>query len=202
MYTASTQRLLNGHKTEQLFLDFINSKSLWRARTYGQRSLDNKLQDDLRRIAISSNSDYAKDKINKLPEEWRHIYKRGIGNSFPALCRWDADALCVYNNSPQFFAEIKSTKRSNHAVFIEASCYLAALVNDRLALPLHFVFHLNQPDIEWAYATLDEIPLIASRMHDGRNAAGSGTPFIIIEKDKLTKSVDQLLLQSVDNWFL
>lgn len=201
MYTSS-QRLVKGHKTEYAFLDYINSKTLWNAHMYGQRSLDNALQNDLRRIEIPSNSDYAKQKIDLLPEDWRHVYKRGIGNNFPALCRWDADALCVYNKKPQFFAEVKSTKPDKDAAFVEVSCYLAALVNDRLGLPLHFVFHLNQPNLEWAYLTLDDIPNATSRIHDGRGVSGSGTPFLIIKKDQLTKSVDSLLTSCEWSWFL
>ena len=194
-------RFSHGEKIENDFIDYINSRSLWVAHTYGQRQFDPGVKNDLRNISLPVKGDYAQSMIQRLPETWRHIYQRGLANGFPSLCRWDADAFCVYNNKPQFFAEIKSSITRSNNVAIEITCYLAALVNqDRLGLPLHFVFSPNESNQSWTYLTLDEIAMSVSRVFDGRNTSGSSTPFALIPKEALIKPIDGLLVQCADQW--
>lgn len=202
-HIPSAVRLARGHQIEAQFLDRMNSRALWTAHMFGQRNCSDRLQSDLRKVDIPISSEYAQNMISKLPEDWQHIYKRGIGKSFPTLCRWDADAFCIYNGQPKFFAEIKSTNPEYPKVTFEISCYLGALINSlRLGLPLYFIFYIGDPDLMWSYLTLDEFPNCVSRVLDGKNASGSGTPFALIDKKFLNRSLEDLLSLHEQEWLL
>lgn len=200
-FIPSRIRLDHGEKIENDFFDYINNQALWKAHFYGQRYHEPALKLDVRNIAIPVKSEYAQRMISLLPETWQHIYVRGLNNLLPSLCRWDADVFCVYNGKPQFFAEIKSSITKSDNVAIEISCYLAALVNqDRLGLPLHFVFCPNEQNPNWTYLTLSEIATSVSRVFDGKRANGSSTPFALIPKEAICKPINELLASSTSDW--
>ena len=201
MQISYADRLVRGYQVEDEFIKYVNSQSLWKAHPYGQRYCSRELQEDLRGSDICVKSEYATRMIELLPEDWRHIYKRGLATSFPLLCRWDADAFCVFNKTPQFFAEIKSSITKSNNVAIEISCYLAALINrDRLGLPFYFVFSPNEINPNWSYVKLEDLPDCVCRVFDGRNTNGSSKPFLLIPKERLYSNLDHLLLAHQDAW--
>lgn len=201
MYSTATSRLQHGHAIEDQFIEWMNSKSLWNTHEFGQKLYDMKLQKDLRRSGVCVKSDQARSLIELLPEAWQFKYRRGVGNEMPLLCRWDPDVLCVYNGKLQFFTEIKSTANKGDLVFIEMSCYLAALANkQRLCAPQLFIFSPIDDATSWTYLTLDQIPELCAFSSDGKGSRGSQTPYVAIEKLHLQQTVDELLEKYEQDW--
>lgn len=195
-------RYTHGMNIEKEFSDYISSGTLWRGLRYGQDNCPLETRKSLRTIQIPIDSDYAKQKINRLPANWQKTYVENIGNYFPSLARWDADMLCEYNGKACFFAELKSTNVKYSTTCIEISSYLAALTNERLGAPLYFIFNLPDKEIKWSYLSLDELPRCVVGICDGKSAAGSKTPFVKIDKRYLGRPIEHLLAQFQDDWLL
>lgn len=196
-------RLRHGLKVEADFLEYINIKPCWRSRQLGQILCNDDIRNDLRKAKIPTKSKLGNELISLLPDYWQHIYKRGVGKYMPSLCRWDADAFCVYNGEPKFFTEIKSSMTRTNNITIEMSCYLAAIANrQRLGLPLYFIFSPFDENPYWTYLTIDQIADATVRVLDGRGCSGSATPFALVSKDYLTQKVDDLLETFADEWLL
>lgn len=192
--SQSTRRLDYGHQVEAQFRDWLDNQIGWSACEFGQDLLPEALSNDMRLIQLPLSDPIAQELIQLLPENWRHIYKRGVGQTMKSLCRWDADVLCKHYKRPVFFAEVKSSMTRTPNVSIEISCYLAAVVNRlRLGLPQYFVFSPQEPDGDWTYLTVEQIVEHACRVLDGNSTNGSGTPFLLIPKTVLTQKVSTLL---------
>lgn len=182
-------------------MEWMSSKSLWTTHEFGQKLYDLKLQKDLRRSGVSVKTEQARELISLLPEAWQFKYLRGVGNEMPLLCRWDPDVLCVYNGKLQFFTEIKSTANKGDLVFIEMSCYLAALANARrLCAPQIFVFSPLDNSNSWTYLTLDQIPELYAFSSDGKGSRGSQTPYVAIQKTHLNQPIEELLHKYEQDW--
>lgn len=202
-YIPSTIRLAHGHQVEKDFRDYINARPNWRACEIGQNKCDEQLKRDLYSARISPKSAIGQQMINLLPDLWRHVYTRGVGKNLPSLARWDADAICIYNNEPQFFAEIKSSITRTNNITIEMSCYMSALSNQlRLGLPLYFFFSPFENNPHWTFLELQQIPDCTVRILDGKGCSGSSTPFALISKDYLTQRVEDLFIRLEDEWLL
>lgn len=203
MHIPADVRFAHGFKAEQDFRDYFNQRRFWRCYEIGQNVCDQQFKTDLHRIKVPVTSDVGQQIISLLPETWRPIYQRGIGNSIPCLSRWDADAICIFSEEPQFFAEIKSSITPTNNITVELSCYLSALANQlRLGLPMYFFFSPHEKNPHWTYLTLDQIPKATVRVLDGKGCSGSATPFALISKDFLTQTVDDLCFNYEQDWLL
>lgn len=194
MTSTLSPRLRHAIAVEQSFADSISTYSNWEAIPFGQALLPDATHAVLQQLSIHPNSPEGRYLITLLPEDWQHIYKRGLKNGIPSLCRWDADFLMAFNGQPKFFAEVKSSRPGSLNASIEISCLLAAIWNKRrLGCEQIFIFSPFENVNYWTYLTLEQVLSFAGRPNDGNGARGSGTPFVLLSRKYLTNSVDKLL---------
>ena len=194
MYT-SKQRLDHGEKHELQFEKLFTSFDGIQCQAFGQVLLPSSTKDVLRNIKIHVDSDLGKELINTLPEDWRHIYKRGIGDYLPSLSRWDPDYILHENKQPIAFVEVKSSIAPTGNVSIEMSGLLAALVNSkRLGLLQIYAFSPCEEKDFWSYTTLEKLIEIACRPNDGRGTRGSNRPFVLIPKREIVCNLESVFV--------
>ena len=186
MYSGKT-RLHHGTKCEQEFQDLFNKHPTVKCEPFGQVLLPEHARQILRNAKVHIESELAKEWINNLPEDWREIYKNGMGNSLPSMSRWDPDFIIHENKHPIATAEIKTSIRSGPNVSIELSGILSAILNTkRLGILQVFVFPPWENKSHWSYTTLEKLIESVKEVKTGKNTNGSGRPFAIIPKQQLT----------------
>ena len=194
MYT-SKQRLDHGVKHELGFEKLFTSFDGIQCEPFGQVLLPDSAREVLRNVKIHVDSDLGKELINTLPEDWRHIYKRGIGDYLPSLSRWDPDYILHENKEPIAFVEVKSSIVPTGNVSIEMSGLLAALVNSkRLGLLQIYAFSPCEEKDFWSYTTLEKLMEIACRPNDGSKTRGSNRPFVLIPKREIVCNLESVFV--------
>lgn len=194
MFTLQ-QRLDYGHEHECVFQKLFSSFHGIGCEPFGQGLLSEMTSEVLRNVKIPVSSDLGKELISLLPEDWQHIYKRGIGDHLPSLSRWDPDFILHENKQPIAFVEVKSSMTTTGNISIEMSGLLAALLNTkRLGLLQIFAFSPCEEKDFWSYTTLEKLIQIACRPNDGRGSRGSNRPFVLIPKREIICNLESVFI--------
>lgn len=196
MFDSKT-RLSYGVKHEIEFENLFKRHLTIKCEPFGQVLLPDRAREILRNAKVHVDSALGKEWIEQLPEDWRHIYKRGIGMHLPSMSRWDPDYIIHEDKQPIAFAEIKSCITQTPNVSIEISGILAAILNKkRLGVLQIYVFNPWEGKDYWSYTTLDTLLEKAKWANDGIGTRGSNRPFVLVPKSDLMSNFENIFFNN------
>lgn len=193
MTTTFSDRKTLGFKEESDFLHWVNAQVGWECLPYGQGLLPDKTKDSLKHAAFNGDAELLELIICRMPSDMRNVYMDFYPDGFPIFMRWLPDWLITFRGSAVFTADSKTgaTRHLNWA--IEMSSLLGGIIQQLLGVPSVYVFPPAGCRDYRTVASPNELIAARNKVFDGKNAIGSGTPYITVPKRDVACSLRHLM---------
>lgn len=183
-----------GGNAERAFFEWVHKQPGWHVEPYGQGLMTDKGRAMLMASSFNGDSKLVENFISEMTLDERQAYMPRV-SAIPCLTRWMPDYVVAFQNLMIFCPDVKASTRPTPNYSIEMSSLLGAKVHSMTGAPCLYVFPPNDAVAYWSCATPDMIRKRSTKVMDGRNARGSGTPFYLVPKLALDIPVRRVMTE-------
>jgi len=188
-----TKRLTHGTEREELFRDYINSRTGWNCYEDGKGLMTDEERNDLNLQFVPFETQKSNELLSLLPDHFRKPYLEGLTNKgypgIPAEKRFAADTLCFYNDKCVFQGEIKSDMGGWANITYCLSGFLWSLpTSKQKKLDKIYIWDISDDVSEWRYLFVNQIVEYTLDARSGKGLKGSQTPHGRVPKSRLHAS--------------
>jgi hypothetical protein len=176
-----TSRATAGTKAEQEFARWVHLQPGWHLEQYGQGLANQATKLMMRQAGFNGDTALLEQLLAGMHPEVRRVYMDRI-ETIPCLTRWMPDYVMAFRNELVCAPDVKTSLTPSPNWAVDVSSVLGAKLHSRTGVQCVYAFPPNDRVPYWSCATPGMIDSFAYRVMDGRNAAGSGTPFYLIPK--------------------
>lgn len=195
MTITYSARKLVGDKAEDDFMHWVRRNPGWDAVPYGQALLDKKTRKVLLNTPFNGSGEQIEQLLAGFHPDIRRAYMEGIGK-IPTLARWNPDALMIYRGVGICWPDVKDASPQYPDTWsVEISSMASSIVHAWYGIPPIYVFPPSKFYEYWTCASAKHVSRNFKRAFNGRNASGSGSPFVTIPKLSIDRPLRRLMTE-------
>lgn len=188
-----------GDQEESDFLRWVNARIGWECFPYGQGLLPDNTKNAIRDAIFNGDAELLELIICRMPSDMRSVYMDFYADGFPIFMRWLPDWLITFHGKAAFTADSKTGTSRHPNWAIEMSSLLGGIIQQLLGVPLVYVFPPTSCRNYRTVASPSELIDARNKVFNGKNAVGSGTPYITVPKKDVARSLHHLMTEYEGN---